>query len=578
MNYYSNDKTIQILLALLKAHKIRKAVVSPGTTNMCFVASMQSDPYFEMYSCVDERSAAYMACGLSQESGEPVMLSCTEATASRNYYPALTEAYYKKLPILAITGFHNIDTVGHLQSQVIDRSLQPKDTVRMSVTLRTCNDANDEWANIVNANKAILALSHNGGGPVHINLQYPKDRGLDTKDLPEVRVIHRITAESDFPEISRGKISIFIGSHRKFTQEEEQCIDKFCASNNAVVFCDSTSGYKGKYRMNLDIVFSQKAYKGSIANTDLLIHLGEVSGDLYAQKLLKNTKNVWRISEDGEVRDTFKKLSFVFQMKDFTFFSHYLSSRDNNTYYQECLQEKLKFENSLPDLPFSNEWIAQNLCKDIPEGSAVHLGIFNSLRSWNMNDISNLVDTYCNVGGFGIDGTLSTCIGAALATPQKMHFCVCGDLAFFYDLNSLCNRHVGKNIRILVVNNGRGVEFRNYSHPAYQYGDYADSYIAAGGHNGNKSPQLIKGFVEALGFKYLTASSKEEFLKVKEEFTNSSYIEKPIVFEIFTETNDESESLRSIITASGEGTSVKDIARKIVGKEGKMIIKLILGK
>ena len=70
--YYTNDRTTQIVLYLLKAHGIRKVIVSPGTTNVTLVASMQIDPYFELYSAVDERSAAYMACGLAYESGEPV--------------------------------------------------------------------------------------------------------------------------------------------------------------------------------------------------------------------------------------------------------------------------------------------------------------------------------------------------------------------------------------------------------------------------------------------------------------------------------------------------------------------------
>lgn len=81
--YYTSERNVQIVLALLKAHGIRKVIASPGTTNITLVASMQQDPFFEMYSSVDERSAAYMACGLAAESGEPVVLSCTGATASR---------------------------------------------------------------------------------------------------------------------------------------------------------------------------------------------------------------------------------------------------------------------------------------------------------------------------------------------------------------------------------------------------------------------------------------------------------------------------------------------------------------
>lgn len=98
--HYTTDRSTQMVLSVLKAYGIKKIVVSPGTTNMAFVASAQSDPCFEMYSSVDERSAAYIACGLSQESGEAVVISCTGATASRDYMPGLTEAYYRKLPVL----------------------------------------------------------------------------------------------------------------------------------------------------------------------------------------------------------------------------------------------------------------------------------------------------------------------------------------------------------------------------------------------------------------------------------------------------------------------------------------------
>lgn len=77
--YYSDERNIQILISLLKQSGIKKIIASPGATNVSFVGSLQNDPYFEMYSCVDERSAAYMACGMAAESGEPVVLSCNRS-------------------------------------------------------------------------------------------------------------------------------------------------------------------------------------------------------------------------------------------------------------------------------------------------------------------------------------------------------------------------------------------------------------------------------------------------------------------------------------------------------------------
>ena len=93
---YSPEKHVQILVALLKEYGIKNIIASPGATNVSFVASLQYDPYFSIVSAPDERSAAYMACGMAEETGEPVVITCTGATSSRNYMPGLTEAYYRK--------------------------------------------------------------------------------------------------------------------------------------------------------------------------------------------------------------------------------------------------------------------------------------------------------------------------------------------------------------------------------------------------------------------------------------------------------------------------------------------------
>lgn len=108
MQGYSKEIAIQILISLLKENNIKKIIVSPGTTNLTFVASLQHDSFFEIYSCPDERSAAYMACGMATECGEPVVITCTGATASREYLAGLTEAFHRKIPILAVTATQSV--------------------------------------------------------------------------------------------------------------------------------------------------------------------------------------------------------------------------------------------------------------------------------------------------------------------------------------------------------------------------------------------------------------------------------------------------------------------------------------
>lgn len=575
---YTAERNVQILLYLLKANGIRKVVASPGTTNITFVASMQHDPYFEIYSSVDERSAAYIACGLAAESGEPVVITCTGATASRNYLPGLTEAYYRKLPILAVTATQAVSKVGHLIPQVIDRSSMQKDVAVMSVLLQTVKDREDEHDCEIKANEAIAALHRNGGGPVHVNLETTYCRDFSIQELPDARIIRRVSYEDPMPEITEERIGIFVGAHRPFTEAESEAIDKFCSCYDAVVFCDHTSNYKGKYRVLYSLVASQPKSYNSLTELDLIIHIGEVSGEYATLGRLK-AKKVWRVNPDGEMRDTFRALDTVFCMSELFFFRHYVKDcLKGDTFIDECIDAYNVIYNKIPELPFSNIWMAKEMSKRLPENSVLHLGILNTFRAWNFFDIPASVQSFTNVGGFGIDGDISTAIGASLCSPSKLYFCIVGDLAFFYDMNVVGNRHVGNNIRILLVNNGKGVEFRNYNHFGAMFGEESDKFIAAAGHYGNKSSMLVKHYAEDLGYEYMSASNKEEFLTFIERFTTNEVTSKPMLLEVFTETENESNALklmRNIETdsASTAKKMIKGILGEKLVKDIKSVIK-----
>lgn len=574
--YYTDERAPQIIIALLKAFGIRKVIASPGTTNLSLVASMQQDSFFEMYSSVDERSAAYMACGMASESGEPVVITCTGATASRNYMPGLTEAFYRKLPVVALTANQGVKNIGHLVAQNIDRRRTPNDIVKMSVEIPVVTTDEDAWLCNVNVNKALLELTHNGGGPVLINYTTTYSKNFGVRELTSVRVINRIIPTDNFPKLDvSGNIAIFIGVHRKFTEEETSAIERFCETYNAVCFCDHTSGYYGKYKVQQALVCAQRAYN-AIREIDLLIHIGEISGDYCGLSI--HPKEVWRVSEDGDVKDFFKCLHYVFDMPVKVFFSNYAKPEVAlpATYLDVCQKEYQRIYDLIPELPFGNIWIAQQIADKLPEGSKLHLGILNTLRSWNFFKIPESVESICNVGGFGIDGIMSTLLGASLASPEKIFFGILGDLAFFYDLNSIANRHVGNNLRIMLINNGRGTEFTNYGHPGHAFGEDADAFIAAAGHFGAKSPRLIRHYAEDLGFEYITASNKDEFLNVYRSFITPEPQSKPILFEIFTDSKDESDAIELMLNLEHDPKTVKQkVKEAIVDIVGENMIKRV---
>lgn len=583
--YYTVERGQQILVSLLKQHGIRKVIASPGTTNITFVASVMNDPFFEIYSSVDERSAAYMAVGMAEETGEAIVLTCTGATASRNYIPGLTEAYYRKLPILAVTAAQNENRVGHLIPQVIDRSQQPKDCCVHSEHVPVPRDTNDEWDATIRLNRAVLALTHRGGGPVHINLATNYSRDFSVKELPVARCIRRYMSGDELPVLPKGRIGILVGNHRPWSDSLAEAVDRFCKAYGAVVFCEHASNYTGPYRVYNAILNQQSLYKKDFFRTDVLIHIGEVSG--YGNGAGGHAVEVWRVNEDGELRDPYHKLTKVFEMKEETFFRRYAALADERTeqkqvgktWLGQCRVEYQKLQAIIPDLPFSNIWVAQQTAHRLPEGCVLHLGILNSLRAWEMFDVPTSVQGsgFVNTGGFGIDGCMSSMIGGAIARPDQLHFLVIGDLAFFYDLNSLGNRHVGNNLRILLINNGKGTEFRNYSHPAAQFGEDADKYMAAAGHYGNKSLQLVRHFAEDLGYEYMQASCKEEYMGHLERFLTPELTEKSILFEVFTNNEDESDALKLMSTLIEDSMmKIKQDLKSMMSQPVKNLLKKVV--
>ena len=168
-------------------------------------------------------------------------------------------------------------------------------------------------------------------------------------------------------------------------------------------------------------------------------------------------------------------------------------------------------------------------------------------------------------------------MGAAFVKPEKLFIGVLGDLAFFYDMNVIGNRHVGNNVRILLINNGKGNEFRNYNHPCHFLGEEAEDFVAAARHYGNKSETLVKNYAESLGYEYLTANTKESFLSVLDSFLRPEITDRPILLEVFTDTQEESDALEQILNYVESNDGVLNIVSK-VKSVAKDVVRNALGE
>ncbi len=540
-NKISAQNTVLYLTAMLKAYGIDKIVSCPGTQNSNFNSIVQEDLFFKCYSVVDERSACYIANGMAYETKEPVVITCTGATASRNFLSGMTEAYYKNIPVIALTFYDTVTGEFKLSPQYIDRSITQNDVKRISVSLPFIHDEKDKKNCIIALNAALSSAKYNGT-PVHINA--PNVMDFEKYDLPNdiwtTKVYSKVDSEVE-EELKDKNTIIYIGSHNKFSSEEEEAVSVFAKNYNIPVVVDHTSNYHGENK----VMSSRLAVLAKIEEKpELIIDMGGISGEYLSFPLFKKAK-VWRISPNSEFCcRTGQRVEKQFNMAESDFFLSFKNKHDNNDYF-EYIKNELE-EINIPELPLSNPFICQELSKNIQKNSSLHLAILNSLRSMNFFNLDNSIDVNCNVGGFGIDGALSTLTGQSFTDSNKKFYGVIGDLAFFYDMNVLGNRHLGKNLRIILVNNNRGEEFRLNPKLETPLGDKTDILIAAAGHYKNGA----KGWVESCGLHYMTAKTKEEFLSKIGDFCIKDF-DSSVVFEVFVQNKDEQEALNILKTETG---------------------------
>lgn len=531
---YSNDKVIQYLLASLKAYGIRDIVASPGMQNSAFNASIQSDSDFNCISVVDERSAAYVAVGMADESGRPVVITCTGATASRNYMPALTEAYYRKVPIIALTFLH-LDSEFNLAPQYLDRTVSQNDIKVLTITLNPFSTDAQKWKMFADLHAA-LTTAVRGKGPVHIQVINEDNYGFDTPALPTD--FHSIKL-SQAPDSNLGdyldgkKIGVFVGSHKPFSPDAQAALSDFATSWNACVFCDHTSNYHGKNKI-MTAMFAD----GTVSDNrpDIMIDMGGITGEYSSPKLFRGSE-IWRIQPDGKYANRWAWATHVFECPEDVFFKQLKNTGHTTVNYHDQVRSVIE-QVVIPPLPLCNALVCQKLAENLPENCTLHLGILNSLRNMNFFDLDDSIQCSANVGGFGIDGSVSTLVGHSLSAPDKMHFGLLGDLAFFYDMNALGLRQIKNNVRLIVINNSGGQEFRLNPTLTKPLGDKVDTLIAAGGHNAGGAG----AWAQACGFKYMHADTPEQLNAQIKEFCQDES-EKPILFEIFTTSSDENKGL-----------------------------------
>ena len=447
---YSNKENVNILTSLLVAHGIHHAVVCPGSRNAPIVHNFNECPDIQCYPVTDERSAGFYALGMTQALKEPIVVCVTSGTALLNLYPAVAEAYYQHRPLVVVSADRPQQWIDQLDGQTLPQPDALGRFVKKAVSLPEPHDEDTSWYCNRLINEALIERH----APVHINVPITEPLfDFSTPELPEERKIELLPAD----------ISNVTLSHvcRMFLQAKRPML---IAGQPMNALMDEAVAQIGDDEYYVP---------------DFVLYTGGSIVSKRLKRFRRKAKETWVVNREGEVTDTFMNLTHVVQGDG------------------EVVADMVRFNLEEMPHPFVQKWealltqIRQQIdAKDLPYSQAAVVKYFEQMRGTNIVHYANsmairLANTYsktpvyCNRGVNGIEGSLSTAAGFSRVTDDKV-FCVIGDLSFFYDQNALWNQNLRGNLRILLLNNGKGGIFDML--PGLENSLARDKYVAAEHH------------------------------------------------------------------------------------------------
>ena len=523
------------LVEICHLHGVTQAVVSPGSRSAALTLALARNPRIQCTVVMDERSAGFIALGMAQQLGKTVVLVCTSGSAGYNFAPAVSEAFFQQIPLLVLTADRPNEWIHQNDGQTIYQAGLYGRHVKTSYELPADYDHPDvPWFINRSVNEALLTTMEKPSGPVHINVPirepfYPRPEEELTPS-PQVRIVERsekraVLTQSVWHSLMEEwedteKILIAVGQHGPDAALNSMLVKM--TEEFQIPVIGEVLGNLSTHELSLkciDLVLSGQDLKD--LTPDLLITVGHSFVSKNFKKFIRENPppNHWHVSEDKHVIDPFQTLtrqlnvgpeyffSKIFEDLDYHRFVQNEEGGQDETYLEAWMsaergvQSKITrfFENLslFSDLSAVN-FILQNL------NAPAQLHIANSMPIRYVSmlglDLTG-ISVHGNRGTSGIDGCLSTALGAAFVSNQTVYLLV-GDVAFFYDRNGLLTADLPANLKIILLNNAGGTIFRMIEGPASQpelskYFETRHNYTA-------------RRTAEDSGISYFTAATQEE--------------------------------------------------------------------
>ena len=403
MNMLDSDKECCTILAnLLIAKGVKRIVLSPGSRNAPLIVSFARRKEFEKFVVLDERSAAFMAMGIAQQSGEPVAVVCTSGTALLNYAPAVAEAYYQHIPLIVISADRPEEWIDQEDSQTLRQKNLFAPFVKASYSLPpeiTCDDER-WWVNRL-VNDAVNLSVRSKPGPVHINvpLREPLYCLREVRDSRSEQVITSVSINTCLNEeivkelsglISRSKKVMILVSFGKPDSMLSSLLNRLSSLPQVIVLTETISNLCVNDSIStIDRVLSVISDEEKSKFTpDLLITFGgSLVSRMIKQFLRKYSPSEhWSLDENTHVADTMQCMTRHIRMNPVDFFSQIIDHiHPSDSYYHNLWIDRRaeatdRHEHYLANVEWSDLKAFSLIFPAIPQGSALQLSNSTPVR------------------------------------------------------------------------------------------------------------------------------------------------------------------------------------------------------
>jgi len=492
----ANLRAARALIDAFAAAGVRAAVLSPGARSGPLAVALDEQIAIRTYVVTDERSAAFFALGLARESEMPPLLVCTSGTAAANYSPAVAEASLAEVPLLVVTADRPPEARGFGAAQTIRQTGLFERHARASreAAVPSIDGPPAAYYRAL-ATSAYASALGTPRGPVHLNFPFrepllpmplpPRDADSAPADpalqltVGELRVAGSRLDELA-ARIRNTERGLIVCGPSTRPRSAGAAIAELAAGSGWPVLADPLSGLRGSDCVGgllvepHDVVLRSDSFCQQ-QRPDLVLRFGS----LPTSKSLQRALETWQcehvlLTSAGEWPDP-QWLATTIVVGDPIAVASELatkltaseptasSARDawTSAWQSGARHARESLACGLDRAPATFEGrAARDLLRALPADAVLIVGNSMPIRD---------VDVFCaafrsdvtllgNRGANGIDGVLSTALGAAASSGAPTALLL-GDLSFLHDVGALqiAARHCVPVLIVVVDNDGGGI-------------------------------------------------------------------------------------------------------------------------